>query len=348
MNKPFKFRYARLLSGLFLASCLALLLMGLLSTGGWHQFWHGRNQRTLLVRDEVTDGGLHLEDSTTTLMRSKRVLVKGARVELLGQTIGMVDELWLGSENGEPWPDHEPLDERCRIIGKVNIYGDFARLVGATSKVTLREDLGGFGGVYLDVSPGTGSLEEAGPLTIGFASSARTKMEDVFEKLKPQVAELGKLIKGIHEDVKPFVEKDGHLQKSLEAVAEIKPAMTQADVTLKSLKDALESYKLTDAQKKNYAATLESVAQVMKALDEGRIETKFPEFRRVEQEFAQACKDLAEACRELSQTNEAAQRTWLLRSRMDEINKEKGGSATGAPGGKPPARSDSKPLIKPR
>ena len=173
-------------------------------------------------------------------------------------------------------------------------------------------------------------------------------MEDVFEKLKPQVADLGKLVKGIHEDVKPFVEKDGHLQKSLEAVAEIKPAMTQADVTLKSLKDALESYKLTDVQKKNYAATLESVAQVMKALNDGRIEAKFPEFKKVEQEFAQACKDLAEACRELSQTNEAAQRTWLLRGKVDEISKEKGGSATGAPASKPPARGDSKPLIKPR
>ena len=348
MSKPFKFRRARLLAGLFLASCAVLLLMGILSTGGWRQFWHGRNERTFLVRTEVEEFSRAVAGANPIPVRMNRALVKGARVELLGQTIGTVEDLWLGSAQGEHWPDNEPLDERCRVIGQVKIFGDFARLVGGSSRVTLREDLAGFGGVFLEVTPGAGGLTEAGPLPIEFVPSARTKMEEVFEKLKPQVADLGALLKTLRDDIKPFFQKDGHLQKSLEGIAAAKPVMAKAEETLTGVTKAVDSYKLSEQQKKDYAATMQAVSEVMKSLNEGKIETKFPEFKRVEQEFTKTVKDLGEACRELTETMEAAQRTWLLRSKVEEMKEEKVQPATGGGTPKSSPRSSSKPSLKPR
>lgn len=314
MSAPFRIRHARLFGGAFLLLCTGLLLMALLTSRGWRDLWLGQNQQTFLVSCFIPGVSKDAENGKTEPTIS-RVLARGARVELLGQTVGSIEELWLGRADGGRWPEGEPLNEDCRMIGRVKVHGEFTALVRGDSKVVLHEDLGGFGGVFLEVLPGNTEELPDRPLRVKPATSARGSVEELVKKIDGY-----------------FFAPDGDGKKIAVNASEL----------LAEAKKTLQGYTLDEKGKRSFDESLlalnenlKSLDVVLKKLGDKNIENEFPMWKKTLGELIEALEDIATASRELSDTNNRVQDTWLLRGKGEDADKKKGGQPPGTPAASP-------------
>ena len=359
MSKPFKFRYARLLAGVFLALCIGLTALGLLKTQGlgelfpWqphHQVWVKCGlPRTVAPEQEKT-----APQSAASIQAPDRVLVRGARVELAGQTIGVVEKVLLQRQDGTPGdPGMDggiDLDD-YRIMGELKLHGDFARLVRPDSKVFLREDLGGFGGVYLDILPGRGAMTGDVLLDVEYAGSARTDMEAVIKTL----GMVGDKLSGLQDDIKPLLQKDGQMRKSVaEVVEELKNLTKQAGELMVSANDATASFQSDSKLMTHMNSMAENLSKMSKALSDGKIESHFPSITRtldsISQELARAvdsfnasARAVTEASQSLKDTSRAAQESFLLRGGTKRVEAEKKAAAAKAATGQAKPKATGQP-----
>jgi hypothetical protein len=354
MSKPFQFRHARLLAGALILGCAGILITALLHSRGfdalldWEPHRHVRVQLTLpglLPAEAARTDDFHVESP-------RRMLVRGSRVEVLGQTIGIVEDVWLGRADGTPWPQDQPVrHEDCRIIGRLKIRGDFARLVKKDSVILLREDLAGFGSVFLDILPGGQDelLEEKdAPLAVIRAESPRSAVERMAGAVGQQISGLVTRLSGLHDDIKPLLQKDGEVQRTLlEAAAQMKALAAEsrrlienADKTSASFLRMADSYKLEEQMRADVAATaadIRRLAQKLGSLDVGNMHKQLLETVAAFEKSALALEETGKSFRD---TSEGLQKTWLLRGPMKEVEKEK---IRAAPGPVPPQKSTAPP-----
>lgn len=356
MRGPFRIRYARALGGGFLLLCLAGLGLAMGVSGRWRDLLNGQRCSFMVscpVPYEIEDKDLDLPSSPQAQKSSSNIprnaaekpavltaiFTPGARVEMLGQTVGSVDEVFLGDEHGRPWPDGEPITDRCLMIGRVTVHGQFSKLVNSNARVYVQEDLGGFGGVFLKIKPATGSAPPAAPLAVLPSSSARGNMEDLAKHLQN------------------FFFKEDADGKTLAA---------RLTSIVDTANTALKSYTLENAERESLKKSLASFSKLMAELEQHKLEGQFPDIqktlttvqdtlkslnavlnklstRKIEDEFPEwkiTLKALVQSLSEINDTNNRLQDTWLLRGKgADKVetgNKAADKKSAGTPAAPPP------------
>ena len=356
MNGPFRIRHARTLGGGFLLLCLVGLALAMGTSGGWRDLWR-RERVTFLVSCpvpyEIRDKDLDLPPaapgqsaaSTKPAAAAEKpatftpIFTPGARVEMLGQTVGSVDEVFLGDKLGREWPQGAAITDECLMIGRVTIHGQFARLLNTNATVYVQEDLGGFGGVFLKVSPGAGGASPTAPLAVKASSSARGNMEDLAKQLEnfffkpdPEGQTLAKRLTSIVDTANTAL-KSYTLEK--DERDSLKRSLASFDKLLANLeRDKLESqFPGTQKTLTHVQDTLKSLDVLLNKLGSRKIEDEFPEWKNT-------MKALVETLAEINDTNNRLQDTWLLRGKgadKDEANKKAAEKkATDTPTAPPP------------
>lgn len=363
MSKPFKFRRARLLAGVFLALCIGLVALGLLKTEGLAELFPWEPPRKVWVKCGLPRTAAQAQASAApqtaaSIQTPDRVLVRGARVELAGQTIGVVEKVLLQTQDGAP--GDPKMDGGIdltdyRIMGELKLHGDFARLVRPDSKVFLREDLGGFGGVYLDILPGREAMTGDVLLDVEYAGSARTDMESVIKTL----GMVGDKLSGLQDDIKPLLQKDGQMRKSVaEVVEELKNLTKQAGELMVSANDATASFQSDSKLMTHMNSMAENLSKMSKALSDGKIESHFPSITRtldsISQELARAvdsfnasARAVTEASQSLKDTSRAAQESFLLRGGTKRVEAEKKTAAAKAAAEQAKSKAAGQPASPP-
>ncbi len=202
-EKPFKFRHASELAGLFVLLALAGLVAATVVAGrlqGWFE-------PMMTVRIRFGDeGALGLQP--------------GAEVWILDTPAGFVREV-------------RP-DEEGRMVADLRVRGAFARYVRQDSVAVLKRKIAGVAGdVYVDITPGTGvEVSDEDPF-IAFREDTQIldQIEEtldmlsasaavVLEEVMNTVQEIGRIAAGINDPEGAIQKSLGHVETILAGLAE--------------------------------------------------------------------------------------------------------------------------------
>ncbi|MBL9129578.1 MAG: hypothetical protein JNG86_00150, partial [Verrucomicrobiaceae bacterium] len=248
MNKPFKFRHATLIAGVFIGLSIVLVTLGVLRTRDLSEIMghllSKEHHKVVHVIQKASSAAAVEDDAAQSGYAVTPMIVRGSRVQLLGQTIGIVKDVELSDGEGNVLlPGDVHMNPDYHLKGELRLHGNFAKLVTRDSKVVLSEDMAGFGGVYLEIIPQGGEAVRDGdrPLLVEYSGSARTEMEKLVTTLNHVAGELS----GLQEQVKPMLAANSSLRSGLGNIVEYLEKVTkQLPEVLQSAKDSADAIKL--------------------------------------------------------------------------------------------------------
>ncbi len=126
MSRGMKLRYVNELTGAFVIFSLLLALGGLFFVAG-AQRWFSPGMQLLVLLPEDGARGLREE----------------ANVEILGTTAGQVKRIFINPQG--------------RMVAELRVERDFARFVRSDSRVIIRHAISLVGGLFLEITRGTGA-----------------------------------------------------------------------------------------------------------------------------------------------------------------------------------------------
>ena len=157
MTKPFKFRYVNEIVGVFVILVVLALIAGVILAGHAQRWFEPVHRLTLQFPSEGSFG-----------------LKKGAEVQILGATVGVVEEIRV-NEDGS-------------MEGGITIRGDFIRFVRADSRAIARKKFAVAGDSYIEITRGVGEeLPEEGATMI---CEKDTEITETVEQVVQQVREV--------------------------------------------------------------------------------------------------------------------------------------------------------------
>ncbi len=171
MDKPFKFRRAREISGVFVLIAILLLMVGVMMHGkvkGWFE------PKTVFEVELPTEGTLGIK--------------VGSEVHILGSKVGTVTRIELRQkghfEELKDYTSVPPGD--IVLVAILEVRGGRSVFVGSASNAILKKDLAGFGSSYFDIMrDGT-----AWPEDVEVRSLKVEKTKDVTNELTSIVEEI--------------------------------------------------------------------------------------------------------------------------------------------------------------
>lgn len=192
-SQPFKFRYINRIAGSFIFLA-AIILVVVAALAAKSQQWFAE---TTEYRVEMPGGRLGETGGGTLGIKS------GSDVRVIGNQVGHVKRIELcRGDDLVPINSFDEVDPNdIRIVGVLQVKGDFAKFIGPDSKVILKYDLGGLGAAYFDVSRGSKPFPpspDQEPRFLPFAQEADTK-EEVFQIVKRIEDELIPAIKSFRD-----------------------------------------------------------------------------------------------------------------------------------------------------
>lgn len=348
MSKPFELRYARLIAGGLILGCLSLVGVGL--SKGHLLFPAKKAVRVYYVWPE------NFAPTSTDANRARspalrRAFVQGSRVELLGQKIGMVEEVtlhkapdkhatldasgskekkWLmrclkliGQKTGVVGEDSfETLcaEKEICLIGHLKLHGDLADLVRADSEVYVRHEMAGFGGIYLEVTPGSGAAPEQA-LKVKDAGSALSDMEAFGEMLKYRLTALVDKLEGLQEKASALLDTEGQVPAALATVTKTLDETNKTlSATSKFIAEAGQVIKIDEENSLNAVArNVRELTNNLNKVDFVRIQAQLVATSRSLESSSKAMEEMG---RSIKKTSDAAQKTFLFRSAVAKVEAE--------------------------
>jgi len=182
-SHPFKFRYINRIAGsfIFLASIILIIFAVL---AGKSQMWFAE---TTEYRVKMPGG--RLEGVGGSEKGGTLGITPGSDVRVIGSLVGHVKRVELcRGDDLVPISSFEDADpNEIRIVGVLQVKGDFAKFIGPDSKVVLKFDLGGLGAAFFDISRGSKPFPPSPDPSIShilkFDQEANAK-EQAFETIK--------------------------------------------------------------------------------------------------------------------------------------------------------------------
>lgn len=171
MDKPFKFRRAREISGIFVIAAILLLVVGVMMHGKVKGWFEPKSIFEVQLPEEGTQG-----------------IKVGSEVHILGSKVGTVTRIELRQKDHfEELADYSSVPPGdIVLVAILEVRGGRSVFVGSDSKAILKKDLAGFGSSYFDISrSGT-----AWPDGIAVRSLAVEKTKDVTNELTSIVEDI--------------------------------------------------------------------------------------------------------------------------------------------------------------
>lgn len=302
MKNPLKLSHARTLSVVFLAICIGLLAFaaGLKFQPDFslHDIVEHQTEAFVLQDPLPTSAG-ETGDEMKRLTNATEMIkiVPGAKVKFLGQTIGIIEKVLLADKEGNPIePDPRIRPEDYRLLGKLKLRGEFAKLLSKNSIALLNQDYGGFGGIYLELVSPPG--EPLGPeiVKVSHAMNVRSEINALLWKIDDQADQIFSTIPGILKDTEEIV---GLAKKMISDLDEGQTTRSMGEIVQKI--NALELQETERGLKQS----VESLNELLVSM-RGKVD-------------ALDVKDIKKLLNSLERTSDAAQESFLLRGGLRRV-----------------------------
>jgi hypothetical protein len=232
-------------------------------------------------------------------------------LKLLGQKTGVVEE--------------DSFDTLCTgreicLIGHLKLHGELADLVRADSEVYIRHEMAGFGGIYLDVTPGRGARPEQA-LKVKDVGSALSDMEAFGETLKHRLTALVDKLEGLQEKASSLLDAEGQVPAALVAITKTLDETNKTlSATSKFVAEAGQFIKIDEVNSLNTVArSVRELADNLNKIDFARLHAQLLATSRSLESSSKAMEEMG---RSMKKTSDAAQKTFLFRSAVAKVEAE--------------------------
>jgi ABC-type transporter Mla subunit MlaD len=142
----------------------------------------------------------------------------GSGIEMLGATVGSVDELWID-------------DQTDRMRARATIDGDFFRFVRIDSRCVIkRKTLGLTGDAFVEINRGTKAAAEPGFTFVAVPDREPTQlMQDLSGELLPTIRAAREVIESHGVLAKQLIDPQGSAQQALRRVDNLLAAVERGD-----------------------------------------------------------------------------------------------------------------------
>jgi phospholipid/cholesterol/gamma-HCH transport system substrate-binding protein len=304
MEKRFKFRHVNELTGLFVLSVLALVIIGVIFSGH-SQRWFARKYAFDVRLPEQGTSGLR----------------RGDEVFILGVSVGLVDDIRVGNDG--------------RMNARVKIRRDFERFVRTDSTASIKKVFGVAGDSFMEITRGTNApLSERDPAIVCLASEdslgrIEKMITGLHEELLPVIrkagltfdawAKLGTDLQITQEELNQLIVRLDNLATGVEqgkgTAGKLLTDPAMADEAQKLLVRANQTMSELQHAVTNLTGALRNIQNGTARLPEitGAIANEARDLRGV-------VGQTQTTMRELERSAEALQRHWLLRRYVNKTN----------------------------
>ncbi len=240
MAKPFKFRYVNEIVGVFVILVLLALVTGILLAGHAQRWFEPVSRITLQFPSEGSFG-----------------LQKGAEVQILGATVGAVEEIQV-NEDGS-------------MEGEITIRGDFIRFVRSDSRALARKKFAVAGDTYVEITRGVGDeFPEEGATMICEKDTEITEtigqvLQQVREVTLPAIEQVRLAIEEYTKLAADLRDPQGNLQQLLANLNQIMVGLEKGEGTAGQI---LRDPSLANELREITGKLNESMAEVRKILED--------------------------------------------------------------------------------
>jgi phospholipid/cholesterol/gamma-HCH transport system substrate-binding protein len=295
MAKPFKFRYVNEITGTFVLLVVLALIAGIIMAA------HAQRWFEPVYRVELKfppEGSLGLQ--------------KGSEVQILGATVGVVDEI--------------SVEDDGSMTGIITIRGNFYRFVREDSQAIAKKKFGIAGDAYVDITKGTNAPlpKSDAVMTIikdtelmetvqEIVDQVRESVVPMLEKAQKAVEEYTKVAESLHDP-------KGNLQQLLANINELTEGLKKGEGTVgQILRDPEMAKQISEmTQKLNQA--LDDVKKIL-----ADVQQTTQQLPAMAETVGGEVKDLPgivlqtqETMRETTRLIDAIQKHWLIRKYVDQ------------------------------
>lgn len=196
-RKPFRFRYANEIAGLFVVLALVLIVVGVVLVGRARQWFEPSYRIRITFPEEGTYG-----------------LQTGSQIVLLGTNIGAVERIYVDAEGA--------------MHAVLRVRGQFLRFIRTDSVAVVKRKFAIAGDAFIEITPGVRDPlppDEDPVLPVRKDTELTELLQEIMQQVQaavvPTIEETQKLLaeyRGLAADLR---DRDGELQRSIAAVRSI-------------------------------------------------------------------------------------------------------------------------------
>ncbi len=286
MPKPFKFRYVNEIAGGFVIAVIALVIGSIVVAGHAQRWFESVHRLTVSFPPEGSMG-----------------LQKGAEVQILGTTVGSVEEISVADDGS--------------MAGRITVRGKFIRFVRADSQVIVKKKFAVAGDAYIEITKGTGpELPDNATLICLKDTEIMETIQDVVRQVReatvPAIEQVRKAIEEYTNLAKDLRDPEGNLQQLMAHLNEISRGLEKGEGTAGQL---LRDPALANELHEITGKVNDSLAEVRKIL--GDVEQSTDVLKDEVKDLPGMVLQTREALRESEKLIVAVQKSWLLRKYVD-------------------------------
>ncbi len=269
MDKPFKFRRARELSGVFVLFAIIVLAVGFVMHGQVEGWFDRKTVFEVMLPESGTQG-----------------IQVGSEVHILGSKVGAVTQVELRHEHSaEKLTDYGsvPADE-IKLVAILEVVGDRAVFVGKNSRAVLKKDLAGFGSSYFELTrngePWSDDVEIRS-LEFEQVKDVQNELTSIVKEIRdsliPTLGQIEVAAKEIGVLANDLSREDGGLQGTLMSLDSVMEKINKGKGTIgamisdeeaeKNFREMLANFNKASADLSNSLAKIDNVVTQM---DEGK------------------------------------------------------------------------------
>lgn len=195
-RKPFRFRYANEIAGLFVVLALALIVVGVVLVGRARQWFEPSYRIRITFPEEGTYG-----------------LQQGSMIVLLGTSIGAVERIYVDAEGA--------------MHAVLRVRGQFLRFIRTDSVAVVKRKFGIAGDAFIEITPGVRDTlpPDDAVLPVRKDTEITELLQQIMQQVQaavvPTIEETQRLLaeyRGLAADLR---DRNGELQRSMAAVRSI-------------------------------------------------------------------------------------------------------------------------------
>ena len=295
MTKPFKFRYVNEIVGAFVIMVVLALIAGIILAGHAQRWFEPVHRLTLQFPSEGSFG-----------------LKKGAEVQILGATVGVVEEIRVNADGS--------------MEGEITIRGDFIRFVRSDSRAIARKKFAVAGDSYVEITRGVGEgLPEEGATMICEKDTEITEtigqvVQQVREVTLPAIEQVRLAIEEYTKLAADLRNPEGNLQQLLANLNQIMLGLEKGEGTAGQI---LRDPSMANELRQITVKINESLAEVRKILEDVKQTTaRMPQTAESIGEEVENLPGLVlqtqKTLMETEKLIEGIQRHWLMRKYIEQ------------------------------